>query len=297
MPDVGSAPALKIADILKKCWNENRPAGKPKLVFIVGAPRTGTTMLNALISSIDGVMPAVPEISPFLSIIEAYQKNSRLEALYEGAFFGGLAGLKNAYHDFLESIIRGIQTRNGGGLPVLKQPMLAKHLHVLMELFPEAVFICTVRHPVFILRSMRRWGKKAVDAGRTHFYHTATDEEIYHEIHTYYTKAFSIPEQWAQRLRFVRYEDIVRQSPEVLTNLMKFIGCPGAVMDFQTPYKKMMIDFDQLTDQRADAITEMYGKAVDLKKLKKDIKSLTGPEIALAQKSAKALMTYFYKQI
>jgi hypothetical protein len=285
-----------IAELLQLSWKTPKRPRRAQPIFVVGAPRSGTTLMTALLTSLPGAMRMIPEVSPFVPILDAYRKCLAIDRRNDGAFFGGAGGVQRQFGECLESIITNIQAKNGGDFVTLKAPILSKYVLDLCALLPTAQVICMVRHPVAVLRSMRGWGRKAAAAGRDHVYASATNSELYALIKSYYSKPLSIRDrQTANRLLFVRYEDLVTKSPPVVKNILAMSGHPNAALDFGNPYRNSKIDFSAPDDSLADSVTELFGQAVDPRRAEQ---ALTYPEeeVADANAACPGILPYFYHE-
>lgn len=297
---VSGAPAAAArtfagGDLARTGWRNPSLANDPEGVFMVGAPRTGSTLLMNAICSLPGMMPALPEAVPLISIVEAFRRNRRLENAHRGAFFGGVDRVDAFFREWVDKWICDLQRRYGPGRPVLKSPILSMEFHNLVRLLPNHIFICTVRHPALIARSMRVWGQKAKERGEDHMYGSASDEELFELIAQYFHPILTSKElHVAARLRFVRYEDITSGSPKALADVARLCGAEGHAIDLANPFAHSTLDGEHgvLTD---DAITDLYGKGVEADKGMAELASLTGSEIALSERLTPSIVKLFYQ--
>lgn len=282
-------------DLARTGWRNPSLANDPEGVFMVGAPRTGSTLLMNAICSLPGMMPALPEVVPLISIVEAFRMNRQLENAHRGAFFGGVDHVDAFFRDWLERWIRDLQRRYGLGRPVLKSPILSMQFHNLVRLLPNYAFICTVRHPALIVRSMRVWGGKAKERGEDHVYGSASDEELFELIARYFEPILTAKElNVAARLRFVRYEDITTGSAKTLADVARLCGAGGHMLDLANPFAHSTMGGEHgvLTD---DAITDLYGKAVETGKGMAELESLSEAEIELSERLTPSIVKLFYQ--
>ena len=284
-----------IAELLQESWKTPKAPRQAHPIFVVGAPRSGTTLMTALLTSLPGAMRMIPEVSPLIPILDAYRKCLALDRRNDGAFFGGPDGVKRHFGDSIGSLIAKIQAKNGGDFAVLKAPLLSKYVDDLFSLLPGAQVICMVRHPVAVLRSMRGWGRKAAAAGRSHVYASAPNDELYALIKSYYSKPLSIRDpKIADRLLFVRFEDLVRKSVPVVENILALSGRPDADLDFGDPYRNSTIDYTSTGASRDDSVTELFGRPVDPGRAEQAL-SYTDEEVAEANTHCSGILPYFYQ--
>ncbi|WP_395022703.1 sulfotransferase family protein [Dongia sp.] len=284
-----------IAELLQISWKTRKNARRANPLIVVGAPRSGTTLMTALLTNLPGAMKMIPEASFLVPILETYRKCLLLDERNDRAFFGGPAGVRRHFSNCINGIVSEIRTQNGGEFAVLKAPILSKFVGDILALLPDAQVICMVRHPVAVMRSMRSWGQKAAAAGRDHAYASATNAEIYALIRSYYSSPLAIRDRLiADRLLFVRFEDLVMRSPAVVQDVLALSGRPNADLDFSDPYRNSTIDFSAVVDERADAVTEFFGAPVDPGRAEQPV-NYADAEIAEANAGCPQLLPYFYR--
>jgi len=118
-------------------------------VFLVGFPRSGTTLLDQLLDSHPAIQ--VIEEQPMIDII----KNSiaQLPDGYPGALpalsDADLIALRDAYFKLLD---RRAET-TPGQLVIDKFPLNLTHLPLILNLFPDARILLAIRHPCDVVLS------------------------------------------------------------------------------------------------------------------------------------------------
>lgn len=164
----------------------------PNLVFLVGAPRSGTTWLQLLLAQHPGVATSheTQLFSQYLSRLErryAYEKECRAAGIRR-------TGLSRLVDDdafralnrtFAEQVWQIVQRAKPGAAIVLeKSPDHVFHGDLILALFPDAGFIHLIRDPRGVVNSFRhaadswwdvpaagpvaaaRYWRRAVEAGR-----------------------------------------------------------------------------------------------------------------------------------
>jgi len=284
-----------LGDLVNLCWKLPCASARPRGVLIVGAPRTGTTMTQNLLCTLKDTMPALPEITPFISILEAFRKSVRLDELNGGAFFGGQEAVRQHFQKFLEGIVCGMEDRYGGSLAVLKSPYLARFLPELATLLPDFVFVVLIRYPPLVVQSMRTWGDKMRRDGKSHLYNEGDYEAIAEHIREYYAPAFKVRDiTIARRIRFVRYEDLLARDEKTIENLLSFIGRQGGHLNFDTPFEHSTLDYRNADNKLSYAVTDYYGSSVDRSKLDNELANVTSAEHADAVTHMQPIIKHFY---
>jgi len=126
-------------------WNSAQPvADRADPVFLVGFPRSGTTLLDTILMGHPGV--SVMEEQPPLNFVEKE--------------LGGLAALPaldtaaatQARHRYYEEVAK-LAALPDGKLLIDKSPLFLNKLPLIQRLFPRAKFILAIRHPCDVLLS------------------------------------------------------------------------------------------------------------------------------------------------
>jgi tetratricopeptide (TPR) repeat protein len=196
----------------------------PQPLFIVGFPRSGTTMVEQSLS-------AHPKISagdelPFISDLTALMPrmlNSPLsypEALADLWMGDQREGLDNLRDYYLQRVRQLGLLEPGATWFTDKMPLNETHLGLIALIFPEAPIVHVLRHPLDVVVSV-------FSNHLTHGFYCANALET---IARHYALIFELIEHYRQEmtLRYlpVRYEDIVADQETHLRRILGFIGLP-----------------------------------------------------------------------
>jgi len=206
------AVASEAADILR---------GK-KLVFIVGAPRSGTTWLEVLLSRSDSVI-GVFETDWFSayarSFFEVWEKHHR-----ENHSFGLHRHLTDGeYFLFLRTLYGAILSRFAKRKPsatiiLEKTPAHAIYWRDILRVFPEAHFIHLVRDPRAVVASLEAASKSwAAKFGPR----TVSDAC---EIWIRHVEAASQISSATSKYIELRYRDLANEGANVLKTIFDWVG-------------------------------------------------------------------------
>jgi len=113
-------------------------------IFLVGFPRSGTTLLDTMLMADPSVL--VLEEEPFL--VEAETELGGVDALAR-AQAGAIAAARNGYFARIEALSGPV----GDRLVIDKHPMHLNKVAIARRLFPDARFILALRHPADVLLS------------------------------------------------------------------------------------------------------------------------------------------------
>ncbi len=194
----------------------------PKIVFLVGMPRSGTTWLQLLLSQSAQVATA-NETHLFShytrSLFQAwahFQGNPRNVGLH------GLMGEEDfiaKVKNFTDAILHLIEEKKPGASVVLeKTPAHAWAWKDILKVYPDAHFIHLIRDPRAVVASLRAagrdWGKNWASTS------VVENAELWLRVVGF---ARPIQEQTSRYLE-VRYEDLMAQPAESIAALFDWLG-------------------------------------------------------------------------
>jgi hypothetical protein len=283
------------------------------MFFIMGRPRSGTTLLSTLFDAHPNVRipPEFPillplyqrfkrvknwdekEIQSFVDFI--FQHNVFIHRTLENlkldrqAFTNDLMKLKGkgTVQDFLirvnyngYSIFPKQETLLVGD----KNPVYAIYTRRFLKMFPEARFIAIVRDYRDNYVSMRKLADLKLEA-------PVLTLQVYRW--KYVAKLFlACREAYPDRFRLIRYEDLVTRREETIQSLCSFLGIPfdPAVFDFHKKQEETIRTYNN------PLIERFHGslmKPVNTGRMEQYKKEMTEEEIALADHVAGRYGVYF----
>ena len=208
-------------------------------IFIVGVPRSGTTLLRVLLDSHSRIL-ALPE-TPWL--LGSYGGDASLRGLLTGLSEGSYGLVRNvagisqedvrqAGTGFLEGLFQPVLEARGKSVVAFKTPADIRNLDFLTELLPGARYIHITRDGRDV--AMSQLAKKGS------FFH---DLKEYRRLS--YANVFRRWVEWEQKVRgtlyrgglnvvHVRYEDLVADPEGQLKRIMDFLGLP---------FERSMLDY------------------------------------------------------
>lgn len=214
-------------DILTEEWVQSwRPAtvtpAETGPVFLVGFPRSGTTLLDTILMSHPDI--EVLEEEPALrTAIEVFPSFAGLPTFQDPE----IKTARDLYFDTVSSILPSPRRK----LLIDKNPLTMNLLPFVRRLFPEARIILALRHPCDVVLSCFMANFR-LNEGMSSFIALDTTAELYDLSFSYYEKV--------QRLmpmvtHVVRYESIVADRTKELRALFDFLKLDWheAVLDHQ----------------------------------------------------------------
>jgi hypothetical protein len=193
--------------------------GPHKIVFVGGAPRSGTTVTHALLCTSSQVSDYHPEISFFRGIPQSYRNGRAAWTQHTSAFFKDPEAFRLVIRDTADVSIRHLW-RALGQAPILcmKDPLLTPLFPDLHALYPaEAWFVVVVRHPFEVVRSRQEVHEKS---GQERPFGPADAASVAREYLSFYRAILN--QNFGGRLFMFRYEDLLL--PNIQSGLAQFIG-------------------------------------------------------------------------
>lgn len=197
-----------------------------QLIFVGGAPRSGTTVAHALICTADGVSTYGPEISFFRGFISAYRNGRAAWSQHTSAYF-------SSPDDFRDLIREVSDLALGRVWKALDRPavLAVKDPH-LTPLFPDlhmayghdAQFVTVCRHPYDVVRSRQEVHEQSV---KDRPYAPSDAAAVAREYVNYYQSV--LRHSFGGRHFMFRYEDLNKD--ELRAKLATFVGVEGFNMD------------------------------------------------------------------
>ena len=194
------------------------PEKSEDLAFIIGFPRSGTTLLDTMLG-------AHPE---FRVLEEQATVQAMLErlAMYEVGYPAGLATLTAERQLALRAAyFRAVRTQpfeSGQQRLLDKSPFNIAHVGLIHRIFPEAKLIFVARHPCDVCLSCFL-NNFELNSGTQHFTRIETTVNLYCQLMALWlTYVETLPLNYA----LVRYEALVNRPGKELRQLLEELGVP-----------------------------------------------------------------------
>lgn len=192
--------------------------GPEKIVFVGGAPRSGTTVVHALICTSASVGDYNPEISFFRGFVTAYRLGRLSWDGHTHAFFDQPDDFRALVRQACDlAIDRFWRALGRPRILALKDPLLTPLFPELQALYPQALFVAVARDPVAVARS-RQAVKEKASPGQP--FSEADALGVGREYAACYRAVLG--HDYQGRLLLLRYEAL--DAPQTLADLARFIG-------------------------------------------------------------------------
>ena len=190
-------------------WRMPRTIGRSRIVFVVGSPRSGTTLLQSVLATHSELFSIPGETGLFSNQNIFGRRHFGLSWEENRALFRESRDLV----DFFDRAVALLASRNGGGTFVEKTPQHVLRLEFLMRRFPNARFLHVVRdgRDCYVSAKGHSGIPQTSSAGRfARYWARCVDAPLRLEGHP--------------ALETVRYEDFVRSAPHELDRVMRFLS-------------------------------------------------------------------------
>ena len=196
---------------------------RPAPVFLVGFPRSGTTLLDTMLMGHPNieVLEEEPTLRSAANLINDFEA---LPTLPDEA----IRRARDAYFETAKSLT----PLKPGNLLIDKNPLSMNLLPYIYRLFPETKVILALRHPCDSVFSCHVTNFKLND-GMSSFIRLDTTAELYDLSFSYFDRA---RELLGMPVHQIRYEDVVEDQEGQLRSLIDFLGVDWSeeVLDHET---------------------------------------------------------------
>jgi len=201
---------------IKKWPVLKQPDNEPSPIFLIGFPRSGTTLLDTILRS-HPLIEVVEEKLMVEQLINSLNQSSdgKLESIKE-IENEQIIKIRKTYFESLES---QIQNKNNTKLYIDKLPLNIIHVGEIIRIFPNAKFIVSLRHPCDCVLSCFMQDFELNDA-MANFLNLDDSAHLYDAVMnlwTQYTSIFSI------NYHEVKYENLIENFEPTVRSILNFL--------------------------------------------------------------------------
>ena len=214
------------------------------LVFLVGFPRSGTTLLDSILRTHSKTL--VLEEKPYLlNVRHNYFKknNNKIESIKLLSF----EQIKELQKNYFEQI--NLQNKNQDKIIIDKFPLSIVELGFIKIIFPEAKIILAMRHPCDAVISCY-FSFFTMNDAMINFLDLKNSVSFYNHV-------FSLLEQFEREINLfyhiIKYEDLVKNFKTTLEKLLKYINLE---------YEKNLENFYVTAKKRDKINTPSYSQVI-----------------------------------
>jgi len=195
-------------------------------LFVGGAQRSGTTVLQKFLCLDSRASPKLAEASYLRTLLQAYRQAKDDFQHDTRDYFSDLDDLRRFNAGLIYLFLnRTLARMSGRDVLVLKEPHMTALFGELFELIPDARFVVTMRDPRDIMASMIDVGERMQQQGQAHFFQRRDIEQLSNHIKSFYAPLLSSTDtRFRDRYLIIRYEDLITHTDDVRKRLRAFTG-------------------------------------------------------------------------
>ena len=219
------------------------PNSKLNLVFLVGFPRSGTTLLDAILRSHPKIK--VIEEKPMVLKMVDQIKNKDLYSLKDM----NISEIKYLQKQYLMELSKYINIENKSNLYIDKLPLNIINTGEIIRIFPNAKFILALRHPIDCILSCFMQNFKLNDAMSNFL--NLKDATIL------YKKTMELWNQYMSVLKVnyisIKYEDLIQNLEANIRIIIKFLNLN---------WNKSLLNYREIAIKRERISTPSYYQVI-----------------------------------
>ena len=196
---------------------------RARLVFVGGAPRSGTTLVQRLLGAHPEIYAGpefdfVPRLAALRRDMAASVRRGRIAPIVDEA------GVDAAVRAFLHAVFDARAAREGASVFAEKTPANIHEFPELVDIFPEARFVFVLRDPRDIAASMKEVGRKHRAAGKAPPAYGRDALSAAEEIARCWARGRAALDAAPDRVLAVHYEDVTADPEGQAQRLCAFLG-------------------------------------------------------------------------
>lgn len=238
-------------------------------IFVVGSMGSGTTLMRLMLDSHPNIM--IAQETGFMRSVNAIQSIPFWHAKDGWIKRIGITRdeLDRAIESFYDEVFGLAASKQGASRWGDKTPFHVEFIQAAARVFPDAVFVGTIRHPGAVSASMSRFGWDWQKGIR----HWCTANEA----------ILDASPKVGDRLRLWRYEDLVSDSEQVMREVLEFV---------QEPWDPIVLEHHRHQSGRAEGGT-VANEPVDTSRVDKWRVGATDKDLRVLDRMAGPLASFF----
>jgi hypothetical protein len=236
-----------------------------KFIFVGGCGRSGTSLVQKILSSHSKITGG-PEFDHTRDIFLLYKKMASDDYLKRQSFFYSANDLKKKYRNFYESFFEdAFYTKKNAIYLSEKTPVNIAVADVLLDIFPEAVFISVIRDGRDVLASHKDVKKRAINRGFKGIEWTPIGiSNLWNFTMNKHFQLLNTP-SLSKRIYVIKFENLVINPSKELSRLFGFLDI-DLEKELLHPENITKVDTEKLIDD-IWYTPEMYRQKFNSKKI------------------------------
>jgi len=266
-------------------------------IFVGGAMRTGTTVLQSVLCSGPETNPVINEAHFFSHLMDVYRYGLVNFDAQLDHYFDDLQGFANFFGKFAQEFIDQTRMRYAPAKSVvLKSPEMTLMFPLVAGLFPDAKFVVSVRDPrdtiASVLEAAERQRGRGISSAITEFGRDMS--ALCNHYKGFYGPVFNnTDEAFMKRVHAVRYEDLLTDPESVTIELRRFTALPLRDYDPSSNWSRNLVDFQGQENQKDPFASKLRGKPLSAASVGRYKNDLTPEECAIIEQECHPIMAHF----
>lgn len=234
--------------------NSTSQRGAPQLVFLIGFPRSGTTLLDTVLLSHSKISVAEekPMVLDMLRLVRTWQPDQFQN--HEELTDEQVLELRDAYMTSLKQHMRDQPI--AGQVVVDKLPLNIVNVGLISKVFPDAQFLLVLRHPCDCVLSCFMQQFRLNDA-MANFLDLKSAAQCYDKVMSLWT---TYREALPLRLHTVNYEQVVADLEATVSQVLEFLSLDWE--DAMADYKATALERKRIgTPSYHQIVQPLYNRA------------------------------------
>ena len=232
--------------IIKKWKTIKLLNARPNPVFLIGFPRSGTTLLDSILNS-----------HPSIEVIEEKPMVSKLIESLSKLPGGGLQDLekideiqiKKLKKIYFDSLDMQINNKKNSKIYIDKFPLNIIYIGEIFRIFPNAKFIISVRHPYDCVLSCFMQNFELNDA-MANFLTIKDSAKLYDSVMSLWMQYLSIFEI---KYHNVKYENLIQKFNPTVKSILNFL---------ELPWDDSVLKYSKTAKQKKNIATPSYKQVI-----------------------------------
>lgn len=260
-------------------------------VFVMGARRTGTTAFQQLLCSSPDTHPFVGEFQILTQLLQAFAWGHGNYDRMVRFFFRDRQHFSTFQATTVRALVsEAIATLAPRRAAIFKNPELSLFAIELAGIFPHARFVAMIRDPRDQVASEFAVVDRQVATGMRKGSRPSA-QELAASFVAYYQPLLKLQRKEPERVRFVRYEDLIAEPMATMNHLCNFLGISCDGIDSASAW-----DFGQVNSQAMrsrPSWSDLYGRELTAERVGRYRQVLTSDDIAAIEAETGELAAQF----
>jgi hypothetical protein len=269
-----------------------------KNIFIGGAMRTGTTLLNNILCHIPNSNKQIPECKIMTLILASYENARHKFDEFHSSYFRDEEDFASFYKNQISTVLNNIREIYNCENVILKNPELTIFMPLISKLLgSEVMFFIMIRNPLDTIASMKKIALKAIDKDPEKASNQATIKEYYNSYISYYKSIFNLQNQNKSNFIFIKYEDLCNEPEKIIELLQNNYSLDLSSYNQNKDWDNVDESFDMLKNKKSEMTdffkTDLYGKPISKSSIGNYKEVLNDDEINYIKNAGGNLMKQF----